>query len=209
MISCTAHPAQGPPRASRSRTIPVSLDSHGVSGISRSSSSTTQSPRSLTLARHVDSCAGQVALRSHYLRGGDHAPQVPQVSACPVHSLKPPTSHGARARLTRLSQAAVASDIARVVTLMQPLNGLLVCNGSAAPRDEPQHLERLLSGGVTWPDRTIEAAVRRWHVGSVAKPVCASPVGPCSWLCGKSCACVGGPFSRVRATLTVFLGALA
>ena len=51
------------------------------------------------------------------LQGGGHAPQVPQVSACPVHSLKPPTSHGARARLTRLSQAAVASDIARAVTL--------------------------------------------------------------------------------------------
>eukprot|EP00966_Prymnesium_polylepis_P305785 7066334-Prymnesium_polylepis.1 len=48
-----------------------------------------------------------------YLQGGGHAPQVPQVSACPLHSLKPPTSHCARARLTRLSQATVASDIAR------------------------------------------------------------------------------------------------
>ena len=32
-----------------------------------------------------------------------------QVSGDPVHSLKPPTSHGARARHLRLSQAAVAS----------------------------------------------------------------------------------------------------
>ena len=140
----------------------------------------------LTLARHVDSCAGQVALRSHYLRGGDHAPQVPQVSACPVHSLKSPTSHGARARLTRLSQAAVASDIARVVTLMQPLNGLLVCNGSAALRDEPQHLERLQSGGVTWPGRAVEDVVRRWHVGSVAWPVCATLLGPRLRLCTRA-----------------------
>ena len=101
---------------------------------------------------------------------------MPQVSACAVHFLKPPTSHGARTRLTRHSQAAVAADIARAVTLMQPLNGLLVCNGSAAPCDESRHLERLPSGGVTWPDRTVEAAVRRCHVGSVAWPVYASPV---------------------------------
>ena len=75
----------------------------------------------------------------------------------------------------------MAADIARAVTLMQPLNGLLVCNGSAAPRDEPQHLERLLSGGVTWPDHMVEAAVRRRHVGVVAWPVYASPVGPRLW----------------------------
>jgi len=87
---------------------------------------------------------------SLYLQGGARAPQVPQV--------------------------AVASGIARTGTLMQPLNGLLVCNGSAAPCDEPRHLERLPSGGVTWPDRTVEAAVRRCHVGSVAWPVYASPV---------------------------------
>ena len=65
---------------------------------------------------------------------------------------------------------------------MQALNELLVCNGSAAPRDEPQHLERLPSSGVTWLDRTVEAAVRRCHVGSVAWPVYASPVGPRLWL---------------------------
>ena len=110
------------------------------------------------------------------LQGGARAPQVPQVSGGPVQSLKPPTSQGARARLTRHSQVAVASDIARTGTLMQPLNGLLVCNGSAAPCDELRHLERLPSGGVTWPDRTVEAAVRRCHVGSVAWPVYASPV---------------------------------
>ena len=98
------------------------------------------------------------------------------MSGGPVQSLKPPTSQGARARLTRHSQVAVASGIARTGTLMQPLNGLLVCNGSAAPCDEPRHLERLPSGGVTWPDRTVEAAVRRCHVGSVAWPVYASPV---------------------------------
>ena len=128
---------------------------------------------------------------------------MPQVSACPVHSLKPPTSHGARARLTRLSQAAVASGIARVVTPMQPLNGLLVCNGSAALRDEPQHLERLLSGGVTWPDHMVEAAVRRRHVGGVAWPVYASPVGPRLWLCGKSCTCVGRCISSSRHPLAL------
>ena len=126
-----------------------------------------------------------------YLQGGAHAPQVPQVSGGPVQSLKPPTSQGARARLTRHSQVAVASDIARTGTLMQPLNGLLVCNDSAAPCDEPRHLERLPSGGVTWPDRTVEAPVRRCHVGSVAWPVYASPVGLRLWLCGKSCTCVG------------------
>ena len=43
----------------------------------------------------------------------------------------------------------MASDFARTGTLMQPLNRLLVCNGSAAPCDEPRHLERLTSGGVT------------------------------------------------------------
>ena len=72
----------------------------------------------------------------------------------------------------------MAADIARAVTLMQPLNGLLVCNGSAALRDEPQHLERLQSGGVTWHGRVVEAVVRRWRVGSVVWPVRASPVGP-------------------------------
>ena len=54
----------------------------------------------------------------------------------------------------------------------------LVCNGSAAPRDEPRHLERLLSGGVTWPDRTVEAAVRRRHAGTVVWSICAAPAGP-------------------------------
>ena len=85
----------------------------------------------------------------------------------------------------------MAADIARAVTLMQPLNGLLVCNGSAAPRDEPQHLERLQSGGVTWPGRAVEDVVRRWHVGSVAWPVCATLLGPRLRLCGKRCTCVG------------------
>ena len=113
-----------------------------------------------------------------YFQGGGHAPQVPQVSACPVHSLKPPTSPGARARLTRHSQVAMASDIARAVTLLQPLDGLLICNGLAALDYDARHLERLLSGGVTWPDRTVEATVRRCHAGSVAWPVHASPVGP-------------------------------
>ena len=128
---------------------------------------------------------------------------MPQVSACAVHFLKPPTSHGARTRLTRHSQAAVAADIARAVTLMQPLNGLLVCNGSAALRDEPQHLERLQSGGVTWPDRTVEAAVRRCHVGSVAWPVYAFPVGQRSCSCGNSCTCVGRCISSSRHPLAL------
>ena len=70
----------------------------------------------------------------------------------------------------------MASDTARAITLMQPLNRLVVCNGLAAPCDEPRHPERLQSGGMTWPGRAVEAAVRRWHVGSVAWPVRASPV---------------------------------
>ena len=37
-----------------------------------------------------------------------------------------------------------------------------------APHDDAQHLERLRSGSLTCPKRMIEAAVRKWHAGSVA-----------------------------------------
>ena len=57
-----------------------------------------------------------------YLQGGAHAPQVLQVSAGPVHSLKPQASHGARTRHARHSQAAIASDTACAVNFMQPLD---------------------------------------------------------------------------------------
>ena len=70
----------------------------------------------------------------------------------------------------------MASDTARAITLMQTLNRLVICNGLPAPCDEPWQPERLQSGGVMWPDRTVEAAVRRRHAVSVAWPVCAYPV---------------------------------
>ena len=76
-----------------------------------------------------------------------------------------PTSHGAPARLTRHSQAAVASDSSRAVTLMQPLNELLIFDGLAAPHDDPRHPERLLSGHVMRPDRAVEAVAWPWREG--------------------------------------------
>ena len=92
--------------------------------------------------------------------------------------LKPQSSHGARARHSRVSQAAVASGSSRIATLMQTLNRLVICNGLVALCDEPRRPERLQSGGVTWPDRTVEGAVRRRHAGSVMWSICTAPAGP-------------------------------
>ena len=64
------------------------------------------------------------------------------------------------------------------LALLSALNLRLICNGLAPPHDDPRHLERLLSGGVTWPGRAVDATVRRWHVGSIMWLVRVSPVGP-------------------------------
>ena len=121
------------------------------------------------------------------LRGGAAAPQIRQLSAQPVPSMKPPTSHGARVRHPPLSQTAVASGISHTVTLMKALNMWLICNGLAPPHDDLRHLGRLPSGGVTRADRTVEAAYRRHYEGSVLWSVCAAPaallrMAPCEKL---------------------------
>ena len=72
----------------------------------------------------------------------------------------------------------MASGGSRIASLIQTLNRLVICNGLAAPCDEPWQPERLQSGGVAWPDRTVEAAVRRRHAGTVVWSICAAPAGP-------------------------------
>ena len=109
MIACAAVLAQGPLRTRRRSLRGVSFGSYGISGLNRSSACPAQSPAS-AFAGNIDSPAGQVALAQPCLRDGAHALQFRRVRARPVLALHFRTSHGARARHLRLSQAAVTSD---------------------------------------------------------------------------------------------------
>lgn len=94
----------------------------------------------------MDSLPGQVAFAQHYLRDGAHAPHLRHVRAKPVLSLHPRTSHDARARHLRLSQAAVSSN-----------------TQLAARTHHAAHLQRL-EAAVRRPLASMEAAMRHSSV---------------------------------------------
>ena len=93
------------------------------------------------------------------------------MSVEPHFSMKPPTSLGARACHSRHSQVVMASDTARAVNFMQPLDSAAHRNGLAGAAQRPaapaEAAERRRDVGRS----TIEAAVHRWHVGSIARHV--------------------------------------
>ena len=99
-------------------------------------------------------------------------------------------------------------DIARAINVMKPLNGLLVCSGLAALRDEHQHSERLPCGGGTWLGRTVQAAERGWHGAALRGPFVQLPPHRCLWLYAKSWRVVSSENSGVRATLRLPLGTM-
>ena len=127
----------------------------------------------------------------------------------PALSLKPPTSHGALARHTRHSQAAVASDSSFAVTLMQLLSGLLTRNGLAAAARRPPAPEKLKSGSAVRPERAAEAAAEAAHCMARScvsrRTIALWDVRGCGETLGlfeRACACV-------RHALGVLLGASA
>ena len=108
MISLRCASSPSPPCEWRRSRGGVSFGSYGISGFGCLSPGPTRSPVS-PLAGNIDSLPGQVALALPLLRYGAHALQFRHVRVKPARSLKPLTSHGARARHPRLSQAAMAS----------------------------------------------------------------------------------------------------
>ena len=108
MISLRCASSSSPPCEWRRSRGGVSFGSHGISGFGCLSPGPTRSPVS-PLSGNIDSLPGQVALALLLVRDGAHALQFRHVRERPARSLKPLTSHGARARHPRLSQAAMAS----------------------------------------------------------------------------------------------------
>ena len=124
------------------------MDGHGISGFGYSSPGPARSPVS-PFAGNIDSPAGQVALAQPCLRDGAHALQFRRVRARPVLALHFRTSHGARARHLRLSQAAVTSD-----------------GHPAVGAQRAAHLQRL--GSAARRLSALGEAAERWH--DVASP---------------------------------------
>ena len=106
-LRCASSPS--PPCEWRRSRGGVSFGSHGISGFDCLSHCPTHSPVS-PLSGNIDSLPGQVALALPLLRDGARALQFRHVREKPARSLRPLTSHGARARHPRLSQVAIASD---------------------------------------------------------------------------------------------------
>ena len=174
MISLRCASSPSPPCEWRRSRGGVSFGSYGISGFGCLSPGPTRSPVS-PLAGNIDSLPGQVALALLLLRDAAHALQFRHVRERPARSLKPLTSHGARARHPRLSQAAMASGAHPAVAL----NGRLIRNGVAPLHDDHRHPGSLPSGRIVWPDRTVEAAVRSRQESRVAWPVYAVPPDGC------------------------------
>ena len=174
VMSCAAHPAQGPLHQRRWIRRGASCGSIGISGFSCSSPCPARSPASPLLG-NIDSLPGQVALRQLQFKGG-----VQCASSSAGERMANPLP--ASPDLTRSPRAPPAPLAGRRDVRRSPCCRCSRCDSSATPwrppHDDLRHVERLQSGGVTWPSRAVEAAVRRWHVGSVVWPLRASSVGP-------------------------------
>lgn len=121
LCHCAAHPAQGPLRMCLLTPLAPTLGTPRCIMVTWLSVRVCCSSWQVSIGL-LSTSPGSGLPGGLYLQGGAHAPQVLQVSAGPVHSLKPQASHGARTRHARHSQAAIASDTACAVNFMQPLD---------------------------------------------------------------------------------------
>ena len=116
------------------------------------------------------------------------------------------------APLTVLARATGASrrpPSPPTLALLLALNVQLMCNGLAPVHDDFGHPKRLQSGRAMWPDCAASAALRR---GAQASTVWCFGAERAVTACGcmwRKLGSVPGQFSRVRATLMLFSGALA
>ena len=174
-----------------------------MSSFSCSSPCPTRSPAS-PCDGHIDSRSGKVALRDLNSKVVPSTLQFRQVSTKPALSMKPQASHGARARHTRHSQVAIASDTARAVNFMQPLDRWLTEAHLQRPRGAARR--RAASG---------EAAKRRHDVaqaydrGCGAQAACGErrvaclcgPLAGCLWRVWRKVGDVSGAIARVSVGL--------